>query len=58
VPTWILDLTPVLQCPPRAPLSLLKDAMIAVPVAPAMQPGLFSRKKSVNQPDTQAFRPD
>jgi hypothetical protein len=49
---------PVLQCPPRAPLSLLMDAMIAVPVAPAMQPGLFNRKKFINQPDTQAFRPD
>jgi hypothetical protein len=34
------------------------DAMIAVPVAPAMQPGPFNRKKFINQPDTQAFRPD
>jgi hypothetical protein len=34
------------------------DAMTTVPVALAMQPGLFSRKMSVNQPDTQAIRPD
>jgi hypothetical protein len=38
---------------------VVMDAMIALPVA-AMpcNRGLCSRKKSVNQPDTQAFRPD
>jgi hypothetical protein len=35
------------------------DAMIAVPLgAVPCNQGLCSRKKSVNQPDTQAFRRD
>jgi hypothetical protein len=34
------------------------DAMIAARAALQSNPGLCNRKKSVNQPDTQAFRPD
>jgi len=44
-----------MRCPPRA-LRVVMDAMIALPVA--ANRGLCNRKKSVNQPDTQAFRPD
>jgi len=42
----------------RAPLSVVMAAMIAARVALPCNPGLCSRNKSVNQPDTQAFRPD
>jgi hypothetical protein len=40
-------------------MNVVMDAMIAVPVAPyRATAGLFSSKESLNQPDTQAFRPD
>jgi len=47
-----------MRCPPRA-MNLVMDAMNAVPLAPCHATrALCSRKKSVNQPGTQAFRPD